>query len=477
MNSGKYIDENGNEHIELYTGKGKYIDSSGIVKYTGTFINGQYFDGNNKLYHIEYDLVVYEGDIKNNKYNGYGINHVYYKEDTRYNNHVYCKEDNNIIIDQIWEGIFVDNRLVEGKLTQYNGGIIYSILDGKYYDNNGGDINENIFINFEGTETHYDSLDIVAPNYNYIKRIYKGTFDISNNLHGLKGEIKNKHGTIIYSGQFWHGLWFDGNNKYYNTDHDVIVFEGNIINNKINGYGKLYGYNDKGDLDYYTEGIFNNYELTSDTQWHRPNGDFIKSMRKNYNGIHIYVGTIEFSKYKTGELIINNTIIVDNKPINYIEKIKYIDGEETVYEYIDNTNELIYTGTFSNCKYNFSNHKLHGEGVVMYKNGNIKYNGTFYYGFYNKNNKLYDPVNDNLVYESLDKDKLNGDKFKIFQDGLLYLDCEINNDTVLSLNCKIYENGLFKKRINFNLSHEKKLIEKNLLNIYILTEFVKNISI
>ena len=64
MNSGKYIDENGNEHIELYTGKGKYIDSSGIVKYTGTFINGKYFDGNNKLYHTEYDLVEDFTDIQ-----------------------------------------------------------------------------------------------------------------------------------------------------------------------------------------------------------------------------------------------------------------------------------------------------------------------------------------------------------------------------------------------------------------------------
>ena len=115
-NTGKYIDEDGNEHNECYTGIGKYIDSCGIIKYTGTFINGEYFDDNNKLYHPEYGLIAYEGDIKNNKYNGYGIKYDYYKQ-----------SNNNIIIDQTRKGIFVDNILVEGKFKQYDYGYFIPI--------------------------------------------------------------------------------------------------------------------------------------------------------------------------------------------------------------------------------------------------------------------------------------------------------------------------------------------------------------
>ncbi len=432
------------------TGIGDYIDNLGN-KYSGMFINGCYFDGNNKCYYPHSGLIAYEGNIENNKINGYG---------TKY----YYDSDNKLVEKQ--EGMFYNDNLVEGEKTFYEYNLIESIHEGKFYYDNTQEENNHII--FDGTYTvfNHNNIGKTPPNYDYDKRVYKGTFDINMKLHG-NGEVINRHGTLLYSGKFYHGSWFDGNNKYYNIDHDELVLEGNIINDKINGYAKIYFYDSKGILESYIEGMFNNYNCIYDyefppadishiEEWYSDalNGQFIHY--RNKNGIvYNYTGIIKDGKYFDGELVIDNTSTEYNGPyyfntIKYIKKIKYTNGERILYEYIDHKNNLTYTGTFSgeNDQHRYDD-KLHGQGKVTDKHNNTKYIGNFHYGYYIENNKLYNISNNNLVYESLEKDKLFGNKFKIYKDGLLKLCGEIDEKSKLC-KCKLYKDGVWEKNINYS---------------------------
>lgn len=185
------------------------------------------------------------------KFNGYG---------THYNN------TQNITK----QGTFKDGKLIQGTVTEKWSDRVIKILEGNFYYND---------VYFEGTKTKYyteldDKFEIIVNNFPYNKKIYIGTFDENENLHGDNCQIKNRHGIVLYSGSFYHGLWFDGTNKYYETESDNIIFES--ISEK---HGKWYKYNSEHKLISYAEGDFTDVQLSTDIIY---SGKFTYIVEKTY---------------------------------------------------------------------------------------------------------------------------------------------------------------------------------------------------
>ncbi len=346
----------------------------------------------------------------------------------------------------IKEGTFINEKLVEGKYTLKESGCLKYEYDGKF---NNESLIEGIKTKYY-TEIQHCGFNIdIAPNninYEYNTKKYIGTFDGIEELHG-EGKILNRHGTVIYSGYFHHGLWFDGKNKYYNPEYDVIVFEGTLVDNNIIGYGKYYGYDYDGILNKYIEGFFEETDINIE-EIDICKGKFSIFIESygwdNGNGDEEKFYDCEF----IDKTLVSGKKIVTTTLNNEITKYTYLYNNKisTLIEYIDKNN-FIHTGTFN------SSEVLHGKGQIKDTNNKIKFEGDFYYGlWFDGKNKLYNS-NGLLVYESLD-DKLFGNKVKLYKDGLLRFesnDITENKDTFL---CKLYKDGknVFDGKTIINLS-------------------------
>lgn len=427
-----YIGEFDGEH----SGIGQYIDDNNNIKYNGIFIEGNYFDGISKCYHPQYDDIVYEGSIINNKFNGNGIHYIY---------------DSPGEINEIFEGFFENGKIKRGKHICKDNNFINMEFEGNFYENSC----EGICIKYHNEICGNKNFSITVKNYEYDREIYIGRFENFYILNG-EGEIRNRHNTIIYKGIFYNGLWFDGNNKYYNPSTNDIIFEGNIINGRINGYGKYYGYNgcNHSGLYKYIEGYFLEGEI---------NYNHITSYSGNFSYIaeNELCSNPEFNNFNVeyfdcnivnSEIINGKKIITINKKKNKKFTIIYENKISKLTEYV-NGDGFTYTGIFNSCTgihnsdiYKLST-KINGEGSIINDSGIIKFTGKIFYGLcFNGKNKLFNLEN-LIIYES-NTTELFGNKFKIYKEGLLSIYCyNIIND---ECHCNIYKNGVFCKNIVYD---------------------------
>ena len=185
--------------------------------------------------------------------------------------------------------------------------------------------------------------------------------------------------------------------KEYISGKKILLFEGEYINKKRNGYGKEYKYNELIYKGNYVNGKRNGY------------GEEYKYNELIYNGDHLNDKRNGFGmEYKTIYLNLNIKTKEKVEEDYYYKIIKdmeyYFNKKEKGIEY---HSILIKDGYYSNDK-------PHGKGVEYYYNNNIKFigeylNGKRYNGkgYNSKGDLLYELKNGNgYVIEYYDINKL-----------------------------------------------------------------------
>ena len=172
-----------NENITM-EGKGKYYIKTDDIFLEGFWKNGELIYG--RIFMP--DGSIYEGNIKNSKFNGQG---------------------KLILEDAVYEGLFENGEFKNGKLTWNNG-----------YEYNG---------NFNGFSLQGKGK-LKSPEGD----IYEGDFD-ENYFHG-EGKYTYHDSQNTYEGEFQYGIK-KGKGKY--TAKNEYIYNGNWDNDLPFGYGKL----------------------------------------------------------------------------------------------------------------------------------------------------------------------------------------------------------------------------------------------
>ena len=197
---------------------------------------------------------------------------------------------------------------------------------------------------------------------------------------------------------------FEGNGivREYYSYNDVILFEGEYLNGRRNGYGKLY--NEDAVLIY--EGTFLNGRKHGKGKEYNDDGDlildgeFVNDQRKRgkvfVKGILEYEGVYFFNKKWNGSGYDKNGNVV------YV----LVNGNGICREYNEN-GELVFEGEYIEGKRNrngigkefsngemiyhgkYFNKKRHGKGKE-YTNGKLTFEGEYSYGKRNGHGKEYD---------------------------------------------------------------------------------------
>ena len=228
VNKGKYLEDR--QFIDLDEGKGVYKDKE----------------------YAKDPTIILEGTFKNNKLYGKGKKIIFGKDGMIY----------------IYTGNFINNLLVDGNINFNNVNFnetwhgnfdskdgIENISSGTIL-RNGGKIEEGTFkenlLDGEGKMILGDIVEegiyIEGVNQNSNKRIYKTYGDINNSVK-RDGIIVYLDGVIL-NGKFNDNKFINGKKIYPNGNYDL----GNFVNNKLNGQGTKYIYND----DVFWEGNFVN---------------------------------------------------------------------------------------------------------------------------------------------------------------------------------------------------------------------------
>ena len=436
----------------MMNGNGIYYYENGKIKYDGFFKdnkiegegilyskNGDYYIGNfkNGKRHgkgIEYNkdnIILYEGTFENNEYEGSGrclLNDgkIYigeFKKGKKEGNGIILDKNNNII----FEGEFIDDYEKGGKLNVVKDNVKLNIEVIREDDLNRSEKrNFEGKININGEQKNVNGCAIIKERDSE-NDIIRGKFieKIENEMTFIgEGEYKNKYfygkvklldenheliyegdyvngkkegnGKIVYqNGKYYIGEFKEGerngNGTLFDNDNSII-YEGQFKNDEIHGKGKLYHNNEiiyEGDLiDGKVEGFGKEY-LSNGTYYI---GEF-KNYEKNGKG----------KIYGINDNIIFDGFFIDGKPEGkgrhifhdngyYIGEFKrgQYDGKGKIY---DNYNQLKYEGEFRNGKYEgygqlfykdgkvyigeFKNGKEKGKGILLDKDNKILYEGEF----------------------------------------------------------------------------------------------------
>ena len=337
---------------------------------TITYSNGYYYKGhirNNTLRHgkgIYYNkdkAYIYKGNFAFNEYDGYGI---------------FRDLSENVVYDGHFKNGLMHGK---GKLSikigiEYEGDFFCGLMEGKgvYYewDSNkvtfyNGQYNQKKVKLYEG-ELKNNRFDGLGTFYYEDGRYYIGQFK-NGNRHG-KGQLFYKDKSLEYEGDFIDNL-FEGNGKYFFQNGECFI--GKLKKGKKEGKGILY-YKSKNEkyIGYFVndkpegKGIFLFDEKEKRILYE---GDFMKG---RYEGIGQY-------NYPNGE---------------------YYIGQ-------------------------FKNNLRNGNGILLYKNHNIKYEGEFYNNVPEGIGKRY--LENGLIYEGQFKNgDLNGQGKAYVENGILFYEGE-----------------------------------------------------
>lgn len=324
-----------------------------------------------------------------------------------------------------------------------------------------------------------------VPNSNYVKiwelgmYYYSGEVDSNNEFNNYGEIIYYNHPYIkSYKGNFINGNKEGKSQEIYTNDD---IYDGMFIDNKRNGYGKLYSNN--GILKY--EGDWINDKIIGK----------ITGFDYNKYGNKIYFGQMEDAKYNGFGIIMNNGNIIqyalykDNEPIS---KLDFYDQKDLVVkeypstlslddlknfyndlnstdnisilekyqDYLLNKNStniiiqsadknVIYMGEVKFIKQNTnSNYIYHGIGIFNNKsitkpNELISYSGTFSDGLFS-NGEVYTKKHgfktkicsgtfkkleciDN-TYETIVKNLLNGELHETLKRRIIHTESKFNTD-------------------------------------------------
>ena len=360
-------------------GFGTIYDKNDNIIYEGYFIKGNY-DGTGKLY--ENKKLIYKGEFKNNNFNGIGTE--YKDEKISYKGNF----DNN---KKTGEGdIYIDEKLVytgelyKGKPT--GDGVLYDYRNEEKYFSGEWKYGHPINGNYYMTSANFDiKYKFINSNYElYLEYWDDENYDVN---------ITEKNGDLIY-------------NKIY-------IYKGDLENDKISGFGKLYN---KYTKDLYYEGEFKNGNITGE-------------------GIEYY----------------------SNEDIKYEGTFKNGEYDGFGYLYYSNNN-LKYHGYFENGKYE-------DEGILFYSNGKIEYDGDFRNGNKYGTGTLFNEDGD-IIYEGkFRNNRMTGEgqfyneneqAYKIYEsegfivkNGIMIYDGDIVSGLKQGTGKEYYDSGIIKYNGNF----------------------------
>jgi len=339
---------NGNRKRKLIYKEGKIenkcygilYDENNEEEYKGLLINGKPEKGKSLTFYGENDYIIYKGDFASFKYNGEG--------------RLYFKGENKILFN----GIFKDDEFSNGIFyyddgsKQYEGEFFNNTYNGKgklFFKGN----NDKYYIGtFNKGEFKYGTL--YKPKG---KIIYKGEFQNNNPKEGYNIELYKFDGYLKYKGDFldfkYHGvgkLYKDFNKISYEGDfkyglcegygilylNDNEKYEGEFKNGNIQGLGRLYEINDDFKQYLYFEGNFIQNEI---------NGKGIKFYidgSKKIEGIFESINSYEGKYYNPKGEEIYNGKIKNEILMNFKDTTLYNDLGFKVYD------GKIYNGGYKN---------------------------------------------------------------------------------------------------------------------------------
>lgn len=338
--NGTLYNSNGVIKIESHWHKGSSVNTASITEY--------YNNGNLK----------YKGDYDGIHWSGKGV---------------YCNKENNLIFD----GVFESSRFSEGKLISKNG---TKIFEGKFepYDK----------------ETEYPKQGVVFDEKQ--NKILDGTFEL------FKSEPNLTLYIIDSSNFFKNGkIYFTGTISKNDEIYELIkkhIFDCRDFTINL----KCKYFNEKNLI---IEGYFGNGKIFYE------NGDILEiSFNENFDGQvkqmnneNELILKLEFKNKKLdGERykkclnqqiseIYSNGNIVSKKIYMYdilTFDITFNNGSISYKEYYPNK-QLKFEGFGK--RYGTDNNSIHqhGEGMLYFENGNLKYQGNFSNGQYDGYGKLY----------------------------------------------------------------------------------------
>ena len=209
------------EFIDNYPKEGKNVTIYNIhedIEYIGDLLNGK-FDGYGKLYEMldgHRNFLKYEGSFKDGLYHGFGKGKLFkkYSEFLYKGNFVKGKmEGNGILYYENGKNIFCDSTFKDNDL--YGKGIIY------YYNNS------------KKIEGIFDNLNTCQGIYYNPKgeEIYKGL--ITNEIPDYSDNaiVYDNYCYKIYEGQIKNGAYNGKGIEYSDCIENLILHEGNFINN------------------------------------------------------------------------------------------------------------------------------------------------------------------------------------------------------------------------------------------------------
>ena len=359
-----------------------------------------YFDKKRRMRLVKYNKILQTKlNVTFNDYKNFSGKYIIY--DKKGKGKIY-NIDNNVLI---YEGDIIDGiRIGEGKEYDINGGIIFK---GKYLNGEkngkGKEYYESSNIKFEGeylngkkwTGKGYTNSKINKEYVSYILEKGKGLvkeYDEINQLifegEYLNGE-KNGKGKeyqyinnntyreykYIFEGEYLNGLK-NGKGKEFNKYHNLVLFEGEYLNGERNGKGKEY---------------YDNHKYPNPLKFH---GEYLIGLRNGFGREYYLEGNIKFEgeflngRYWNGqvydlasnniyEIKEGNGIIIehyDNGNIKF--EGEYLNGERNGKgkEYYDNNDKILkYEGEYLNGKRD-------GKGKEYYIDGKIKFEGEYLNG-------------------------------------------------------------------------------------------------
>ncbi len=353
---------NGSWSEDLYNGDGTLYYSNGHT------INGKFESGQVCGFAIEYDCngaKVYEGQWKNSLYNGEGCKH--------FRNGNYCK------------GTFVDGN-ISNKMEAYDkyGNIVYNGECSGYEYNGKGTYYVNNQIIYEGNFSN-NCYNGFGKKYENGHCIYEGNFKM-NLKHGFGKSYKN--GDLNYIGFFENDM-YNGYGVLYEGDS---IFIGEFSENQKHGRINIVKDNH---IEF--ECIYNNNipvyvnEFKNDILVFKGN---IRDNKRNGMGCTFspYCEKEEEGIFTDGE--ISNTMKVSLKSLEKLPEVEEL--KDTDYEKYRLAPEYVIEKNIGNCIYSGSleNSMPNGKGTMLYSDhryiGEFKDGNTCGYGiiYNNAGNKI-----------------------------------------------------------------------------------------
>lgn len=362
-------------------GKGKMFESDGkTLRSEGQYEQGELVEGFIRIFDKKTNRLVYEGGIKNGKYEGQGTLYTHTNQVTE-------------------KGLFRDGRLLEGHKKQFFG--------------------DGVTVEIEGNVKDFEYEGKVIEYYFNGNVLYEGNY-VGGKKNG-QGIVYHRNGKLKQKGIFKDDVFFEGEAIYYWEDNVTLKFKGNIANMYYNGYGEKYY--DNGFIEYAGnykngqsegEGIYYYEEVKERIKYKgkfvegRPCGD---GELYEMNGTLIYRGGIQnWAKHGKGTLFYPNGEV-------------HMEGQWDEDTLVKGHGKLYHAGT-STVKYvgELSEGLAEGQGKSYYKNGSLEYEGNWKGNYKDSKGILYSETNPGVVlYEgAFTKGKYNGFGKSLEEDGSYY---------------------------------------------------------